>query len=47
MGEGTNKLALQVGERSLGSIALQTALQSKLDHVFVVTKGGRERSGVD
>ncbi len=35
---GSNKLALPLGERTLGSTALQAALQSNLDKVILVTK---------
>lgn len=34
---GTNKLALPVGKMSLGSLALDTALKSSLDKVFIIT----------
>ncbi|MFS1511433.1 nucleotidyltransferase family protein [Chengkuizengella sp. SCS-71B] len=33
-----NKLNLPLGEQTLGSITLKTAIQSSLDHVVVVTK---------
>lgn len=35
---GTHKLALPVGTMSLGSLALETALNSPLDEIFVITK---------
>ena len=35
---GENKLALPLGEKTVGSLALQTALKSELDHIIVVTK---------
>lgn len=35
---GTNKLELLVGKMSLGSLALETALQSSLNKVFIITK---------
>ncbi|WP_339250159.1 nucleotidyltransferase family protein [Sporosarcina sp. FSL W8-0480] len=34
---GENKLALQVGKMSLGSLALDTAIDSSLDQIYVVT----------
>lgn len=34
----TNKLSLPLGDTTLGSLALQTALQSCLEHIVVVTK---------
>lgn len=37
---GQNKLLASLGKVPLGSMALETALQSKLDEVFVVTKKG-------
>jgi molybdenum cofactor cytidylyltransferase len=35
---GENKLALPLGEKTVGSLALQTALKSELDHIIVVAK---------
>ncbi|ARK24263.1 hypothetical protein SporoP37_05975 [Sporosarcina sp. P37] len=35
---GTHKLALPVGTRSLGSLALETALDSPLDEIYVITR---------
>ncbi|WP_083033502.1 nucleotidyltransferase family protein [Sporosarcina ureae] len=35
---GTHKLALPVGTMSLGSLALETALNSPLDEVYVIVK---------
>ena len=35
---GTNKLELPVGKMSLGSLALETALKSSLDKVFIIIK---------
>src|SRR4051812_17117184 len=35
---GTHKLALPIGTRSLGSLALETALQSSLDWVYVMVQ---------
>lgn len=35
---GINKLALPVGTMTLGSLALETALKSSLDKVFIITK---------
>lgn len=36
---GEDKLALPVGKMSLGSLALETALQSSLHKVYVITQG--------
>lgn len=35
---GSDKLSLPLGDGKLGSRALKTALHSKLDHIFVVTR---------
>ena len=35
---GTHQLALPIGTRSLGSLALETALQSSLDWVYVIVQ---------
>ncbi|WOV84471.1 nucleotidyltransferase family protein [Sporosarcina jeotgali] len=35
---GSHKLALPVGSMTLGSLALETALESSLDEVYVITK---------
>ncbi|MDW0115453.1 nucleotidyltransferase family protein [Sporosarcina thermotolerans] len=39
---GENKLALQVGKMTLGSLALDTAIDSALDQIFVVTNADDE-----
>lgn len=39
---GENKLALPVGKMSLGSLALETALQSSLYKVYVITQKGAQ-----
>ncbi len=35
---GSNKLALPVGTMTLGSLALETALKSSLDKIYIITK---------
>ena len=35
---GENKLALPVGTMTLGSLALQTALKTSLDEIYIITK---------
>ena len=35
---GSNKLALPVGTMTVGSLALETALKSSLDKVYIITK---------
>ena len=35
---GTNKLALHVGTMTVGSLALETALKSQLDEIYIITK---------
>lgn len=35
---GTNKLKLNIGTMTLGSLALETALKSSLDEIYIVTK---------
>lgn len=35
---GTNKLALNVGTMTLGSLALETAIKSKLEKIYIITK---------
>lgn len=47
MGGGVHKLALPIGERTLGSLALQAALQSRLDHVVVITRAEDEAEWID
>ncbi|TCP55733.1 xanthine dehydrogenase molybdenum-binding subunit/molybdenum cofactor cytidylyltransferase [Tumebacillus sp. BK434] len=47
MGGDTNKIALPVGERHLGSFALAAALRSTLDHIFVVTRADDDLNWVD
>lgn len=44
---GTNKLSLSLRETTVGSLGLQAALQSMLDHVIVVTKTGDPFDWVD
>ena len=35
---GSNKLALPVGTKTLGSLAVQTALKTPLDQIYIITK---------
>lgn len=35
---GTHKLALPIGSKTIGSLSLETALQSSLDEVYVITR---------
>ena len=43
---GTSKLELPVGKMSLGSLALETALKSSLDKVFIITKEDNDVSWI-
>ena len=35
---GSNKLQLPVGTKTLGSLAVQTALQTSLHRIYIITK---------
>ncbi len=41
---GSNKLALPVGTKTLGSLAVETALQSSLQRMYIITKENDDRS---
>lgn len=41
---GTNKLALPVGTKTLGSLAVETVLQSSLHRMYIITKDNDDRS---
>ncbi|MFC5587492.1 NTP transferase domain-containing protein [Sporosarcina soli] len=41
---GSNKLALPVGTKTLGSLAVETALQSSLQRIYIITKENDDRS---